>query len=565
MNSIPTRVSSGLKSGHRVWLWVMFVVMVIICLGVGFLYRYITTGGLVARQKPSALESFVAHRLLNLSIPNAAKSMENPLATVGAAVVAGRELYQKNCEACHGYDGTGQTAAGAGLFPPPADLSRDALAARQRTDGELFYFIRNGIRNTAMPGWQLPDEQAWQLVSFIRALPLTASSEQHADATNYAPATDGAQYVGSAACQKCHAKIYEHWKQTPMANVVRDPREHPESIIPDLSQPDPLVNFTKADIAFVYGSIWKQRYFKKVGDDYFPLPAQWDVTHKSWKKYFVKDDWWAPFYPPDNFQRPTGPLCDGCHSVNYDIKTKTVSEWNVGCERCHGPGSEHLKNPVNATILNPARLDYVAASDTCIQCHSQGRPLTNPIQGKYYDWPVGYAPALKLKDYWRLEEHKLGDTTFTHFADGTAHKNRMQGNDFVTSQMYAHGVTCFTCHDVHGTENPANLRKPASVLCLDCHGPNSPNGPHAPTLAAHTHHQPDSAGSQCIGCHMPKIAQTLGDVNVRSHTFHFVSPALSDSGKIPNACNVCHADKTTAWAANSLKTWSDRSPWRVAP
>jgi hypothetical protein len=42
-----------------------------------------------------------------------------------------------------------------------------------------------------------------------------------------------------------------------------------------------------------------------------------------------------------------------------------------------------------------------------------------------------------LKDFWRLEEHKLGETTYTHFADGTGHKNRMQGNDFVTSVMYA--------------------------------------------------------------------------------------------------------------------------------
>ena len=103
-----------------------------------------------------------------------------------------------------------------------------------------------------------------------------------------------------------------------MVNVVRDPRDHPEAIIPDLSKPDPLVTFTKDDIAFVYGSKWKQRYFKKVGDDFFPLPAQWDVTHHIWRPYFVpKDaDWWAPFYPADNMQRPTGPLCDGCHSVN---------------------------------------------------------------------------------------------------------------------------------------------------------------------------------------------------------------------------------------------------------
>ncbi len=48
-----------------------------------------------------------------------------------------------------------------------------------------------------------------------------------------------------------------------MANVVRDPQQHPDAIIPDLAKPDPLVKFTKDDVAFVYGSKWKQRYFKK--------------------------------------------------------------------------------------------------------------------------------------------------------------------------------------------------------------------------------------------------------------------------------------------------------------
>lgn len=249
--------------------------------------------------------------------------------------------------------------------------------------------------------------------------------------------------------------------------------------------------------------------------------------------------------------------------MNYDISTKTVTEWNVGCEKCHGPGSEHVKTPVQATIINPARLDYVHANDVCVQCHSQGQPLTNPIAGKYYDWPVGFHVGLNLADFWKLEEHKLGEQSFTHFADGTAHKNRMQGNDFVTSLMYTRGVTCFSCHDVHGTENAANLRKPSGELCLDCHGPTSQNGPHAASIEQHTHHAPGSPGSACVACHMPKIEQTIADVNVRSHTFHFVTPAKTDSLKIPNACTVCHADKSTEWATSAMKTWTDRSPWRM--
>jgi len=83
-------------------------------------------------------------------------------------------------------------------------------------------------------------------------------------------------YVGSAACKSCHPAIYARWQKTPMANVVRDPREHPDAIIPDLSKADPnIVKFHKDDIALVYGSLWKQRYFTKIGNDYYVEPAQW--------------------------------------------------------------------------------------------------------------------------------------------------------------------------------------------------------------------------------------------------------------------------------------------------
>ena len=75
-------------------------------------------------------------------------------------------------------------------------------------------------------------------------------------------------YAGSTACKTCHPAVYNRWSKTLMANVVRDPKAHPDAIIPDLSKPDPLVKFTKDDIAFVYGSKWKQRYFTKKGDDY---------------------------------------------------------------------------------------------------------------------------------------------------------------------------------------------------------------------------------------------------------------------------------------------------------
>ena len=420
----------------------------------------------------------------------------------------------------------------------------------------------------------------WHALTFIAAaifavsMTTTLSSQTPAGPAGQAPArlpgapaasVPQANYVGSMVCQRCHGDIYARWSKTRMANVVTDPKVHPDVVIPDFTKADPLKTFTLNDVAFVYGTKWKQRYFTKVGNDYFPLPAQWDVTHKIWRAYMVQPntDWWVPFYPADNMKRPTGPLCDGCHSTNYNIQTKTVSEWNVGCEKCHGPGSAHAQHPLPSNIVNPARLDYVRANNTCMQCHTQGQPLSNPIAGQYYDWPVGYHQGENLSDYWKLEEHTLGQTNFMHFADGTAHKNRMQGNDFVQSVMYRRGVTCFTCHDVHGTSNNADLVRPIRELCITCHGPNSPNGPHAASISTHTHHAEGSPGSECVNCHMPRIEQTIADVNVRDHTFNFITPLMTDEYQIPNPCLTCHSEHDTKWVRDQMKTWPGVSPWRV--
>ena len=538
------------------------VAVAVVLSGAAALYMFALPGFSSARPPPPEMEVAVAMWLLRHSVPAAARQQHNPLGADAADAAAGRDLFRQDCEICHGYDGSGRTRIGGGEYPRPPVL-RSLIASM--TDGEVFYHIRNGIRNTGMPAWNMPDRQVWQLVLYMRNLPRTASMSADPVASLPNGLAAGWRYAGSLSCKTCHSAIYDRWKKTPMANVVRDPREHQDAIIPDLSKADPLVHFSKDDIAFVYGGIWKQRYFKKTGDDYFPFPAQWDVAHKMWRPYFVKNgtDWWAALYPPDNFQRPTGPLCDGCHSVNYDINTKTVTEWNVGCERCHGPGSEHVKQRTRETIVNPARLDYVHANDTCIQCHSQGRPPNNPIDGRYYDWPVGFHMGLNLADFWRLESYRLGETSFTHFPDATAHKNRMQGNDFVQSLMYNRGVVCFSCHDVHGTGNAAQLRESPGEMCFSCHGPNTQNGPRSASIEEHTHHKAGSAGSQCVACHMPRIEETISDVNVHAHTFRFITPAETDAYKIPNACNICHGDKSTEWAGAALKSWRDRSPWRM--
>jgi predicted CXXCH cytochrome family protein len=249
--------------------------------------------------------------------------------------------------------------------------------------------------------------------------------------------------------------------------------------------------------------------------------------------------------------------------VNYNIEHKTVTEWNVGCEKCHGPGSTHVAHPTRDNIVNPGALDSVRGNDVCIQCHSQGKPLKNPIDGKYYDWPVGFVPGERLASYWTLEELKPGTTNFYQYADETAHKNRMQGNDFVQSNMYHRQLRCFDCHEVHSNQNESNLVLRGNALCLECHNKSNPAGLKG-TVEEHTHHAANSPGSACVACHMPQIEQTIKDGFVAAHTFRFITPVQTEQSGIPSPCTSCHKDKSNAWAIEQLRKWPGVSPWRVA-
>lgn len=129
-------------------------------------------------------------------------------------------------------------------------------------------------------------------------------------------------------------------------------------------------------------------------------------------------------------------------------------------------GRAHVLHPVAATVVNPAQLDPVRATDVCIQYHLQGMPHLQP-------------------------------------------------------------------------------------------------GP-AGSVEHHTRRATDSEGSACVACHMPQIARTIGDVNVRGHTFRFISPLDTERYGVPNPCTSCHTDGTNAWAVEALRSWPHVSPWRVA-
>src|ERR1700761_3785807 len=135
------------------------VVVAVTVVVLGVLYVKLVPGLSRARTEPPSAETILATWLLHQSVPFEAKMSVNP-APDPSDVAAGKDLYREKCETCHAYDGGGRTPIGSNEFPRVPTLRSPAIAAT--SDGELFYHIRNGIRNTGMPAWDLPDRQIWQ-------------------------------------------------------------------------------------------------------------------------------------------------------------------------------------------------------------------------------------------------------------------------------------------------------------------------------------------------------------------------------------------------------------------
>lgn len=130
---------------------------------------FVTEHGFSAREKPMAIEAFVARRLRNFAIPSDAAGLRNPLEATELAIAEGRDHFADHCAVCHANDGSGRTEMGANLYPPAPDMRQ--AATQDLSDGELYYLIRNGVRFTGMPGWGGEGDENWKLVLFIRHLP----------------------------------------------------------------------------------------------------------------------------------------------------------------------------------------------------------------------------------------------------------------------------------------------------------------------------------------------------------------------------------------------------------
>lgn len=138
-------------------------------------YREALRHGFSAREKPWAIEAFVARRLRGLATGYDVKNQTNPLKPTPAIIANARDHFADHCATCHANNGSGRTAINEGLYPSAPDLREETT--QNLTDGEILNIIKNGIRFTGMPGWGGDDEENWKLVLFIRHLPQLSEEE----------------------------------------------------------------------------------------------------------------------------------------------------------------------------------------------------------------------------------------------------------------------------------------------------------------------------------------------------------------------------------------------------
>ena len=302
------------------------------------------------------------------------------------------------------------------------------------------------------------------------------------------------------------------------------------------------------EVKYSFGVAPLQQYLIETdGGRLQPLQIAWNTQTRKWFHLLPHEK-----APPGDVLHWTGryqtanTMCVACHTTGFDKRYDAAadrfdSQWrevNVSCQSCHGPGSLHVASPQQRGQLADLKMSQKQV-EVCAACHSRRSELTAmPVPGQpHLDH---YLPSLLREGLYHADGQQLDEV----FVVGS----------FRQSKMYRMGVSCTNCHDPH----TAKPKLPGNALCLQCH--QTPANPAFPSAAGsyntpqHHHHAAGTPGAQCTACHMP--AKNYMIVQPRpDHSMRIPRPDLSVTLGTPNACNQCHADKTSQWAADAVTKW----------
>lgn len=380
---------------------------------------------------------------------------------------------------------------------------------------------------------------------------------------------EGATYLGDKACQGCHAKEHADWSRSDHRKAMQPASD--STVLGDFNNAvytaDGVTSRfykeggkffiettelngvkTAYEVLYTFGFKPLQQYLVAFpGGRMQVTRASWDVDKRKWFHQYRGEK----LHPTDWLHWTRGgqnwnTMCASCHSTNltkgYDAQADTFhttySVMHVSCESCHGPGSRHVEYAGSAgyqkgdrtpgSFLQSLKNDTLAAFNTCMPCHARKTGLDpDPVVSR------------ELMDHFIPE---IPRTEFFH-ADGQVDDEDFIYTSFVQSKMYHRAVTCKSCHNPHS----GKLIAQGNNMCLSCHQPSYAE-------KQHTGHDLSLTQVTCISCHMPGKFY-MGNDYRHDHSFRVPRPDLSVKYGTPNACNSCHANKTSAWAADAVVKW----------
>ena len=426
-------------------------------------------------------------------------------------------------------------------------------------------------------------------------------------------------FVSSDTCQSCHPDQYATWHksyhrtmtQYPTPDAVRgnfnqvalklDGQNYRferrgdefwvEMVDPDWklqatrsNPPNPRPEQVWRRISLLTGSHHMQAYWvpSEKGNLQLNMPFSYLFEDQRWvprNDTFLMD----PKHPtPVQFWNTN---CLQCHATAGQPRPEAhdpfllntrVAEIGIACEACHGPAEDHVRanqNPVrryaqhsNADsktdhlIVNPSKLDHRASSQVCGQCHSIKWTPGNTWRDEGFHYRPGddlekqipvVRPLHHAGEQW-FKDHLKRNPTYVqdrYWPDGMVRVSGREYNGLLETSCFQKGtMSCLSCHSMHQSNPDDQLaaKMNSNQACLQCHDKIQ--------VQNHTRHLPNSSGSSCYNCHMPHTTYGLMKA-IRSHTID--SPNVQstlDTGR-PNACNLCHLDKTLAWTARYLGDW----------
>ncbi len=355
-----------------------------------------------------------------------------------------------------------------------------------------------------------------------------------------------AKYVGMSTCATCHQAIYESFLRTGMGQSFKVAQRNKS-----------VADFSKADVAdtttgYEYHAQWdKDSLFvteRLVPDHQFTKQVNYIVgsgQHTNshlWLQngylyqvpmtfYSQKRKWDLPpgFEGGNNtrFDRKIGLECMACHNAFPDFIMGSENKYRslpqgINCERCHGPGSYHVKlrsesppvdtaKEIDYSIVNPAKLPVERQFDICQRCHLQGNTVLKPNRS-FFD----FKPGDTLSKYLSVFVPRYADDETFIMA---SHAERLKMSKCFNASLkhvqndrtlkpYKNALTCVTCHNPHKSvkETNANVFNEA---CQKCHNSKQ-------QLASQ--HAPDKQINNCISCHMPASGSIdIPHVSVHDH------------------------------------------------